>query len=201
MPLFTIEQSPRSYIADFVVYGLAVGGLATFLALKAPAYGRGLLVLLVLCGLCGWTLVEYLLHRFVLHGVPLFRAMHAMHHHKPRALIGTPTLVTAFFFVASVFLPAVWLTGVPKAVALLLGVLLGYMVYSFIHHGVHHWSGGSGPLSGWFKQRKLRHGLHHESGAARYYGVSTSFWDGVFRTTHTPAPVFGKVKAGEKSAL
>jgi sterol desaturase/sphingolipid hydroxylase (fatty acid hydroxylase superfamily) len=63
------------------------------------------------------------------------------------------------------------------------------MAYSVMHHAAHHWR-SSGV---WLKRRKQVHGLHHQFGPPGFYGVTTSFWDHVFRTTRaTQAPRSGR---------
>jgi cyclopropane-fatty-acyl-phospholipid synthase len=179
MLIFSIEQSPATYFADFSVYGVAIAALAVVVGLYAPPHLQTAMVLWMFGGLAFWTLIEYGVHRFVLHRVAPFAAMHESHHRNPRAYIGTPTIVTALLFTVMVFLPALWAGGVWVACALTLGVLLGYMTYSVMHHAAHHWR-SSGP---WLKHRKQVHGMHHQFGPPGFYGVTTSFWDHVFRTT------------------
>lgn len=176
MPIINIEQSRATYFADFAVYCAGVAALAVFLGTSAPAHLFLGLTLWALLGLALWTLIEYVLHRSVLHHVAPFRAMHEMHHLRPRALIGTPTVVTVALFTVLVFLPALWMTNLWAASALTLGVLLGYITYSAMHHAAHHWRSSSA----WLKRRKHIHGLHHQFGQRGYYGVTTSFWDHVF---------------------
>jgi cyclopropane-fatty-acyl-phospholipid synthase len=181
MLIFSIEQSPATYFADFSVYGVGIAALAVVVGLYAPQSLQTALSMWVLAGLAFWTLIEYGVHRFVLHRVPPFAAMHEMHHRNPRAYIGTPTIVTALLFVVMVFLPALWAAGVWVACAFTLGVLLGYMAYSVMHHAAHHWRSSGA----WLKRRKHVHGLHHQFGPPGFYGVTTSIWDHVFRTTRT----------------
>lgn len=191
MLIFSIEQSKATYFADFVVYALAIAGLSVYLAIGAPPGQRAALLLWVVTGLAVWTWIEYVVHRFVLHHVPPFKAMHEMHHRNPRAFIGTPTIVTAALFALLVFAPAWWTAGNWVACALTLGVLLGYEGYSFMHHGLHHWRG----RSEWFTRRKHMHGMHHQFGPPGYYGVTTSFWDHVFRSARAArTPGLVKVK-------
>jgi cyclopropane-fatty-acyl-phospholipid synthase len=181
MLIFNIEQNNATYFADFAVFGAGTAALLIFLATSAP---RSLHWALVLCGLGGlalWTLIEYGVHRFVLHRIPPFRDMHEMHHRNPRQLIGTPTVVTATIFVVIVFLSALWFAGIWLASALTLGVLVGYIVYSVVHHATHHWWSSSE----WFKRRKQIHGRHHRFGAEGNYGVTTSLWDHVFGSRRT----------------
>ena len=45
-------------------------------------------------GFMSWGLLEYVVHRWVLHGPPsMARRGHAQHHAEPRALISTPLFV------------------------------------------------------------------------------------------------------------
>ena len=178
MPLLSIQQSRFAYFADFGVYGVCVVALAAFLGLAAPHTLQWQLVAWALGGLGGWTLIEYGLHRFVLHRLPPFQAMHELHHRHPHDYIGTPTCVTLTLFVVLAFLPAWWLANLWVASALSLGLLVGYIAYSMTHHAAHH----SRSSSEWMKRRKRLHGLHHQRGHTHHYGVSTSLWDHVFRT-------------------
>lgn len=178
MEIFTIKQSPASYFADFAVYGAVIVLLALAIGLYAPERQLLTLALWVPVGVALWTLMEYLLHRFVLHHLPPFAAMHAMHHRNPRAYVSTPTVVTIVLFAVLVFMPMLWLASVWVASAVTLGVLLGYVGYGLMHHAVHHWRG----MGTWFAARKRCHALHHHSEKPVYYGVTTSVWDHVFGT-------------------
>jgi sterol desaturase/sphingolipid hydroxylase (fatty acid hydroxylase superfamily) len=181
--LFTFEHSKTAYRLDFVVLGAACAGLTAALAVAAPPALRSECVTLAVLGLMSWTLVEYGLHRFILHGVRPFSTWHAEHHRRPAARIQSPTLLTVGFIAVAIYLPA-WLTLGPwPACALTLGVTAGDFAYSVTHHVVHHPSLSRRGLG---RQRRW-HGLHHASaldGTAKpgYYGVTSAFWDHIFRT-------------------
>jgi sterol desaturase/sphingolipid hydroxylase (fatty acid hydroxylase superfamily) len=131
----------------------------------------------VVLGLAGWTAIEYVMHRFVLHGLRPFSQWHAQHHQRPVALISTPTIVSATLIAALVYLPARLLGGLWQAGALTLGVMAGYLAYAVAHHATHHWRADSA----WLKRRKRWHALHHHlADSPACYGVTTSFWDHVF---------------------
>jgi sterol desaturase/sphingolipid hydroxylase (fatty acid hydroxylase superfamily) len=154
-----------------------VGLLAAYLLAAAPRAQMPWMAFSTLAGVAGWTLTEYALHRFVLHGVAPFRHWHALHHQRPTALICSPTVVTASLFVVLVYLPALLLMGAWHACALTLGMLSGYLGYATMHHALHHWR----LEAGWFKRLKHRHALHHgRDTAPACYGVSSGFWDRVF---------------------
>lgn len=197
MRWLAFEHSPGAYRADFYLYGAA--SLALFLALLTrPPNLR--LVGWAVAGMLSWTLLEYLLHRFVLHGLPPFKRWHAEHHHRPAALIAAPTLLTATIFTTLLLLPAVWWLGVWPAAALSFGLLNGYLAYGLTHHTIHQPTAGKRPAGiahRWLLRRRLWHGLHHRrmpsiplvpgspppsATAEGYYGVSSAFWDRVFGT-------------------
>lgn len=198
MPMrwLAFEHSPGAYRADFYLYGTA--SLALGAALLLGPWDLRLLGWAA-AGVLGWTLLEYLLHRFVLHGLPPFKRWHAEHHRRPGALIAAPTLLTATIFTTVLLLPAVWLLGAWPAAALSFGLLNGYLAYGLTHHAIHQPTVGKPVRFGrrWLHRRRLWHGLHHRrvpttpgsppaSAMAGYYGVSSVFWDRVFGTARRP---------------
>jgi sterol desaturase/sphingolipid hydroxylase (fatty acid hydroxylase superfamily) len=58
------------------------------------------------------------------------------------------------------------------------GLLLGYLVFIVVHYAVHGW-----PVepNSWLYSAKIRHLTHHRFENCNY-GVTTIFWDIVFRT-------------------
>lgn len=179
MSYFKIEFSKAAYAADFVVYlltpVLVFGGLMYY----GPTGSWPQIVSSIVGGLFAWTLLEYLLHRYVLHGLEPFRHWHQVHHRRPHALIGTPTVLSMILFTVCVFLPA-WVIGnIWLGAGFTLGVVIGYAIYSWTHHAIHHWRA----TAPWLKQRKRLHAIHHHAQNGCGYGVITSFWDHVFGTT------------------
>lgn len=179
MQIFTLEHSKESYIADFVLYGLVITLLLIFILFASPPAQWLFTLSAVLIGLISWTLIEYGMHRFVLHGLQPFRSWHEEHHARPTALICTPLILSTSLILILVFLPLLILTSLWTACAITLGILLGYLVYAIVHHLLHH--GYS--ENRWVKQRKQWHGLHHSKYTQEgYFGVTTAFWDHLFRS-------------------
>ena len=179
MSPFTLERSATSYTVDFALYLVARVALAVFLVLGSPVDRGWELVVFSLTALLSWTGVEYVLHRFVLHGLRPFSTWHAEHHRSPTSLICTPTWFSASLIAAFVFLPALWLSDIWRADAVTLGILTGYLLYGVTHHAMHYWRFDNA----WIKRRKICHALHHHPKArTRYFGVTNSFWDWVFRS-------------------
>jgi len=183
--MFAIEHGKAAYWADFGIYGTAVAVLAIALSAFAPREQWLTLAALVVLGAVAWTLMEYALHRFVLHGLEPFLSWHAEHHERPTALMSTPTLLSISLVALLVFLPGLLAAGFWKASALTLGVTAGYLAYALTHHATHHWRS----RSPWMARRKRWHARHHHTAAC--YGVSCSFWDKVFGSTgdRSPRPV------------
>lgn len=177
MDLFALEHSKAAYRADFAAYGAAVVVLAGVLVYSGPREHLMGFAAIALAGLVSWTAIEYALHRFVLHGIQPFSRWHAEHHERPRALICSPTIMSASLILGLVFLPALLAFGLWRAVALTLGVLVGYLGYAITHHATHHWRADSA----WLRDRKRWHALHHHRvERPGHYGVTSSFWDHVF---------------------
>jgi cyclopropane-fatty-acyl-phospholipid synthase len=180
MELFALEQDRTTYRADFVAYGVASAALAAGTMITSPRGQWPQSILMALAGLAAWTVIEYALHRFVLHGMAPFRDWHAEHHRRPTALIGTPTILSAALIAALVFLPLLVLGDARIACALTFGVVTGYLAYLITHYATHHWRGDNA----WIKRRKRWHAMHHRPNMKPgCYGVTSTFWDHVFRST------------------
>jgi sterol desaturase/sphingolipid hydroxylase (fatty acid hydroxylase superfamily) len=181
MKFFRLEHSQWAYRADFALYTAASVLMAAFLLLASPAGHKAILLVLAGVGLLSWPLIEYGLHRFVLHGLKPFSTWHAAHHLRPHALICTPTILSASLIALLVFVPAVMLSSLWLALALTFGLLNGYLGYAATHHVIHHWRSENR----WLRQRKLCHALHHDPRRpAGYYGVTSDLWDEVLGTDH-----------------
>ncbi len=185
MSVFALEHKPVAYFVDFVFYGVLTSSLAVVLVVFGLGEHEVQLAAIVFAGVVAWTVLEYAIHRFVLHGLRPFSDWHAEHHQRPSALICAPTLVSATLIAGLVLLPTLLCVGPLRASALTLGVLAGYLAYSTMHHAAHHWR----PSSGWARGCKRRHALHHrDAKPGGHYGVTTGFWDRVFATSsYAPA--------------
>jgi len=134
----------------------------------------------VLLGFLSFGLLEYAVHRWVLHGPPsIARRGHRHHHAEPAALVATP------FFVAALASIAIWqLLGLvcPAAAAsfFVFGLYAGYNHFALFHHWVHHHRSDDGYGSYWHRLDRLHHGHHRRQ--ASNFGVSTTMWDGIFGT-------------------
>jgi 4-hydroxysphinganine ceramide fatty acyl 2-hydroxylase len=141
---------------------------------------------LFLLGVLLWTLIEYLIHRYVFHYEPKTRwgkrlhyVIHGVHHDYPndaRRLVMPPVISVplAFLFYGLFLLIFGSLTSPVFA-----GLVFGYVCYDMLHYATHHLAMKRGTWL-WLKQYHLR---HHFKDDQVGYGISSPLWDYVFRTT------------------
>ncbi len=180
MKILLSERSKAAYLADFILYGISILALLVFLLLAGPQNQSLKMFWLVILGCLFWTLVEYFIHRVILHGVQPFQRWHEEHHRRPTARMRIPTMFSAFLFLTLFFLPVLFFAGdLWLACSLTLGLLSGYLMYTITHHAIHHWRSDNA----WLKRRQHWHGLHHDLAEPGRYGTTSKFWDSVFGST------------------
>jgi sterol desaturase/sphingolipid hydroxylase (fatty acid hydroxylase superfamily) len=177
--LVSPQMTPTLFFMDFIVHPPII--LASiFWGLYINHDNSILLALsMVPAGLLVWTLIEYLVHRFVLHKIPGLQEMHQAHHDETQELIGTPTPLSLPILFLIVLWPMTYLLGSSLAWLWFAGFLIGFIGYTFVHYAVHHLSSGGWR---WLKHLKFQHNVHHHGTSNFNFGVSTSLWDHVFRT-------------------
>lgn len=135
---------------------------------------------LMAAGLCAWTLLEYLLHRLMLHRVEPFRGWHLQHHLRPDVPMRTPVLFSAMLILPVVSLPILLYTLNGPAAAFSLGLLVGHLLQEIVHHRLHM---ATHPINPWLLERWREHAFHHHRNEHVAYGTLTGFWDGVLGTS------------------
>ncbi|MGC2459911.1 MAG: sterol desaturase family protein [Steroidobacteraceae bacterium] len=169
-----------SYYADFAIYAALLCAIAMAAALVDDRLERAKWLVGFLVGAAGWTLLEYLLHRFVFHRLPVLSEMHAVHHVSPRAFVGTPTWLSLTILFCVIFLPAWWGFSINVASGLLAGVMAGFLWYGILHHAIHHRRPRM--LASRLTATSQHHLRHHCCDQGGNFGVTTPLWDFVFRT-------------------
>ena len=177
-----MNQTKIGFYADLFFYPIVVGGLLLY-----DLNGRSFALhsrwwFALVCGAILWTLVEYLLHRFVYHKVAVIRELHGMHHSRPNDFIGAPIWVSIASFSSFLFFLAL-LWDIEIACGTTGGLIVGYVSYLLIHDAVHRWQ-----LSerSWMRSLRLRHLRHHRHPVPGNFGVTTDFWDLAFGTAIAP---------------
>jgi sterol desaturase/sphingolipid hydroxylase (fatty acid hydroxylase superfamily) len=186
-----MRPSKLTYYADFVVYPVVIVGLAAAgLPAQSTWQNRAEWLCAAMAGFVTWTLLEYVLHRSVLHKKTYFAPMHGEHHAAPLSLIGTPAWVSVSVLSLAFLVPAWYWLGFNVADGLTVGVMLGYWWYGVVHHVVHHRANTASPS--YFNNLRAWHMRHHYSPKSGNFGVTTSIWDHVFGTA---IPIHGKATA------
>jgi len=174
-----MRLSKAGYYADFFIYPPFVLALLAGVALRTTPLSWIYWSIICLLGIATWTLLEYIIHRGVFHGVPIFAEMHEIHHDSPADLVGSPTGLSLVIACFGVLLPLWWQTSFEFAGGLTAGLMLGYLWYVTVHHAIHHWH----PREATYLYRVKRwHLVHHYSRDSCNFGVTTGFWDRVFGT-------------------
>lgn len=183
LELFSKASPPVS----FGVYLAALVGLL-YVGIQQGVVDSFLQGLLIYAGgTLSWTLAEYFFHRYVFHledyfpdskAVQAFTyTMHGVHHEYPRdpnRLIMPPA---PGLLIISLLFGVFYLVMGSYVFLFLPGFLNGYLVYTIIHYATHR-----------LKPPKLlkplwrHHALHHYKYPDLAFGVSSSFWDRIFRT-------------------
>jgi len=180
-----MERMTRTHIAiPLVVFSIISGSLLYYgfdhsfiTLLSAP--------LLFIAGLFAFTLVEYIMHRFLFHLPPKTEkaekfayAIHGVHHDYPkdkdRLAMPIPvsvTLAAGFFFFFKLFMGNLVFAFLP-------GFLIGYASYLWVHFMVHAFQ----PPKNFWKILWVHHGIHHYKEPERAFGVSSPIWDLIFGT-------------------
>lgn len=135
-----------------------------------------------LAGLGLWSLVEYLLHRYIFHAIhfkepykTMATELHLSHHKDPtiKELTLAPFFVTLFLS-GIVFLILLIAFKIVSAVQILTGIYFGYAFYEWVHYGTHN-------LKANFFNKK-HHLAHHFKTPKYNFGVTSPLWDYVFGT-------------------
>jgi sterol desaturase/sphingolipid hydroxylase (fatty acid hydroxylase superfamily) len=139
--------------------------------------------LAALLGAFTWTLLEYVIHRFLGHEPKLrpnpFATEHIRHHSEGDYFAPTwKKLLAAALVTALLSGPAVWLAGAAIGLSYLAGLMFFYGVYEVLHRR-EHTHPGFGAYGRWARKH---HFAHHYADARSNHGVTTPLWDLVFGT-------------------
>ncbi len=132
-------------------------------------------------GFLGFLILEYALHRWILHAAPGTRRarrlsrFHANHHLRPRDL-SVLFLPASTAILAAPLLAGFWavLPG-GAALVLLAGLLAGLAYYEYVHFTAHRV--GASLRAPWLRWLRARHLLHHHRSERHWFGVSLPVLD------------------------
>ncbi|MDR3502738.1 MAG: sterol desaturase family protein [Legionella sp.] len=143
-------------------------------------------LIFIFFGILIWTLVEYLLHRFIFHlpintkwAKKIKHTIHGIHHkdpHDPLRLVAPPvmsiTLGSFFLYLFYQWFPGAIFFNVS------FGFITGYLFYDYLHWLLHH----SKSKHKYMYYLRRNHALHHYSNNRQRFGVTSPLWDFIFHT-------------------
>lgn len=137
---------------------------------------------LALLGVALWPVVEYVAHRWLMHGIEhtrpaLYKRVHGVHHLYPRdrSHFTIPLAVTVPLVALLAAIPAA-LGAWPTAAPILGGLLAAYALYDLAHLAAH----GLAPFP--FRRALARYHARHHRDASRAFGVTSPIVDALMGT-------------------
>jgi sterol desaturase/sphingolipid hydroxylase (fatty acid hydroxylase superfamily) len=181
-----LEAFSRVHFSVPIFIYLPVIAYLLYLSIIDYTLNASTIIGLFIAGMAAWSVAEYLLHRFVFHfpaksdfGKKIHFMFHGVHHDYPsdsKRLVMPPSvsipLAALFYFI---FL---FIFGQDLMLPFFAGFILGYLFYDITHYAIHHFN----MHNKFWLAIKNHHMLHHYQDEYRGYGVSTPFWDVIFRT-------------------
>jgi sterol desaturase/sphingolipid hydroxylase (fatty acid hydroxylase superfamily) len=138
-------------------------------------------------GLLTWGLIEYAIHRWVLHRESRIddarlhgNRVHLAHHLDPYALDRLNVQLSESLPVCAAYCLLAWAVAGSWQAAVFLydGLMLGYFFYEYLDYQAHH-GGHRGPFVRYFRRYHL---LHHHCDAEARFGVTSPLFDLLFGT-------------------
>lgn len=157
-----------------------------YLTVQSHQINTGTMIAIAFAGVFSWSFTEYFLHRFIFHFKArsavtknLVFTFHGVHHATPQdktRLVMPPTgallFIGMFWLLFGAILPDAWVKP------FFAFFIVGYLIYDYIHYAIHHFP-MKNPVA---KYLKTYHMQHHFKTPRQHYGVSSPFWDYIFRT-------------------
>lgn len=144
-----------------------------------------IILIATILGAMGWTVTEYLLHRFLGHELKglfrkfLFFKEHMKHHHKKDYFASTKDKLLTAFGIGPVVFALTYFVGNLLFASVFTASFLGmYYVYEVVHRRLHEVA----PKHAFAGKMRAHHFYHHFVDERMNHGVTTAFWDKVFGT-------------------
>lgn len=193
-----LEALTRTHIAVPLAMFWSAGAVTLWYSIMHLGVHWVSAVFLFLAGTLFFTLIEYLMHRFLYHipaaseGRKKFQyTIHGVHHDHPRdkSRLALPPVLSVLL--AVVFIALFRAVMGESGFAFGGGFLFGYSTYLAAHYAIHMYKPPKNFMSIIWKH----HNLHHFVGDDGAFGVSSPFWDHVFGTM----PADPKRRAAERT--
>jgi sterol desaturase/sphingolipid hydroxylase (fatty acid hydroxylase superfamily) len=173
----------NAYVVIIAYIVIATGIFIYFsLASKLSVFFQ---ISLFFAGLICFSFTEYMVHRYLFHSskssdeANFSYRLHHIHHDHPGDKKRLALPLPVGLVVASVLYFIFWLLLRQYTPFFFPGFIIGYALYLLIHYLIH----TRRPPNNIFKILWRNHNIHHFKDDTKAYGVTSPFWDILFRTT------------------
>ena len=187
-----LEKLTRTHIAFPLILFSGISVILIYYGIIEKGIQFPNIILLFSIGFFFFTLVEYLMHRFLFH-LPVTSqkrekfvyTIHGVHHDYPKdkSRLAMPPLLS--IILATIFFIIFRSLMGNYSFGFLAGFLMGYNVYLSIHYSIHAFQ----VPGNFLKILWHHHSIHHYREPDRAFGVSSPFWDLVFGTMPDTADI------------
>ena len=180
-----IERLSRTHISLPLIFFSIISSYLIYYGVTVLGMNGLHIAWLFVVGLLIFSLIEYLMHRYLFHLTPstpkrqeIAYKIHGVHHDYPKDKdrlampIPVSMILAAGFYFFFKFVMGNLVYG------FLPGFFMGYASYLWVHYMVHAFQ----PPKNWFKILWVHHGIHHYKQQDRAFGVSSPLWDVIFGT-------------------
>lgn len=180
---YLLERLTRTHFLFPVILFYVLSTAMLLLALLYTQVSYIMTLVLFVNGVFTFTLIEYLIHRFLFHfhaSTPKEKRIqyliHGVHHEYPKDKdrLVMPPVVSVFL--ALLFFLMFWLLMKESSLAFFSGFCFGYSSYLIIHYSVHRYK----PPKNFLRILWKHHALHHYREDEGNYSVSLPLWDFIF---------------------
>ncbi len=166
-----------------IAYLIISAGLLVYFSLKTDI-SIALQITIFFSGLIFFSFIEYIVHRYLFHsdkssdkGNFSYR-LHHIHHDHPRDKKRLALPLPVGLILASVLYFLFWLLMGDYTPFFFPGFIIGYALYLLIHYLIH----TKRPPNNIFQLLWRNHNIHHFKDDSKAYGVTSPFWDLIFKT-------------------
>lgn len=195
-----LERLTHTHISfPLIIFGV-IAGVLIYYGIVEKGFQLPMMVVLFLVGFFFFTLVEYLMHRYLYH-LPattpgrkkISYTMHGVHHDYPKdkSRLAMPPVLS--LIIATVLFVLYRAVLGDYVFGFLAGFLIGYSGYLAIHYSVHAFK----VPNNFLKILWHHHSIHHYREPDRAFGVSSPLWDHIFTTMPRKTPKAQRTAVGE----
>lgn len=180
-----LEKLSRTHILVPISVFALFASFWIYYGMTSKQLSWGVLLATFTIGVLAFTLVEYLVHRYLFHLIPdtpskanFQYKFHGVHHEYPKDKdrLAMPPILSAT--IISLLFGLFYLLMNNYAYGFTAGFGIGYACYLGVHYMVHAYQ----PPKNVFRILWINHAIHHYKDDDVAFGVSSPLWDWVFGT-------------------